>query len=1270
MAWPTEDYLTPFARGGLRASSSFGGKPKAPDLTPEEEESLTRKLARQGMGALGWVGETLDKPGSAVRGMLSGVTGGDFGGGLLNLIPFSDTLGITDPEKRVGGRKLLEQWGALDSNTPGLDWGDVAGFALEIGTDPLTYVAPFGALSKGAQALKKTGDLDRYLTSAAKAAGVGTREYKMSKTVGDLLDYAKNAKNAEAEIASIGASAKNASTEAKAMASQAADIAAQHAKDVEQRFAQAASKTYKNPLLEAMPSALDAVKGERIGGQFGVGLPFMDPSFVMGNGPLWQSVAGKLDSVASKLRWSSPVRALAQGFYAGVQSRSTRPGQEAAAVATHAIDTLGPKKDFELLHMADFVDQHPELRDIPVSDRWQLLEKTRSPRNEAEQKFVEFADAHHADWLTNQRHAGIKVDQADDKYIQGYTPRLRGDDVQGGFQVTYDPRDHMLKQFKRGTPGVNDVYTEYGGDALDNIVNEYKATIKNPPRGYKLKEDAVAWDIKRKHGPDGADDIDDYMHSQDINGNFLYKVLDPKNPDAGPIGEIALDRKTIKSMGGDVYREHTLQSKFDPISKVARDVEYSPVVESRYRKLAEDIVDSPEKRAKGVFTNDPLVDAAARNAAVQAKMSKSQTIVGAFGRRLPDAKDVSTDSLTTWSPGARTGVDKVGGKWVGEQEGLKLTDIFNRAGLDSDKAAELVLAERVKHGLANMPENVAERISAIKKIQNEYVKPEFADEVLKWGKEIELPKPVESLRKAASSLTSVFKAGVLNWPARYVRDLTSSTARLFERGMASPTDMKTAYQLLQGQVVEGLEKIPAVQNALRMMGHTDPAKATAEEASHAARLLVSSYTNPLQRIETELTGPERITGGLEALREGIIGKRERSLTDIPKQMLAAATGRAPDSSPNWWKPWRNRGWREGLTGKSIGKPEFGLSKAGDIAGEMTDQLPKVAGFLNQLRKGTEPAEAMRNISKMLVTYDPKKYTPTEQLLKDVFPFFSFSKTQAQYLPQELLRSPGGRMAATIKATASMRNPDVTTPDYIGNTAAIPIGKAEDGTMRYLTGLGLMHEDPMAWANIFRGDVRQAGGELISRANPLIKGPLEYFANRAFFQSGPLGPRELDDADPVLARLAANVRDKFTGEKTKQVTPLFGSPLLEAVASNSPATRALTTLRTATDPRKGWGALAANLLSGARVVDVSPAQQEGIQRELASEAMRLGGAHQFARTYFTDQDKAAMTASQRQEAEKLNALQNLLAKKAKERGKQPKNPFLPNAATNPLMQYVQ
>lgn len=138
--------------------------------TPEESDSIIGSALRTGISGLQWVGETLDKPGRAVRGLLAGQPYE-----LLNLVPFSDSLGITDPNESVTGRDLLEKAGVLNENAEGLDVGDVAGFGTELVLDPLAFVSlfPKAVVATGAKGASKAASL---LTrdETAKALGEGT----------------------------------------------------------------------------------------------------------------------------------------------------------------------------------------------------------------------------------------------------------------------------------------------------------------------------------------------------------------------------------------------------------------------------------------------------------------------------------------------------------------------------------------------------------------------------------------------------------------------------------------------------------------------------------------------------------------------------------------------------------------------------------------------------------------------------------------------------------------------------------------------------------------------------------------------------------------------------------------------------------------------------------------------------------------------------------------------------------------------------------------
>lgn len=135
------------------------------------------------LDALGYVGSALDKPGRAVRGFMAGRPDE-----ALALVPFSDALGVTDPTRRTSGEDLLQALGVHPGEGVG---GQLAGFATEIATDPLTWTGVgagrlLGKSAEGAAAARGP----RYGTTAddLRAMVAGSPEGKaLSGSAGDLL---------------------------------------------------------------------------------------------------------------------------------------------------------------------------------------------------------------------------------------------------------------------------------------------------------------------------------------------------------------------------------------------------------------------------------------------------------------------------------------------------------------------------------------------------------------------------------------------------------------------------------------------------------------------------------------------------------------------------------------------------------------------------------------------------------------------------------------------------------------------------------------------------------------------------------------------------------------------------------------------------------------------------------------------------------------------------------------------------------------------------
>lgn len=315
-------------------------------------------------------------------------------------------------------------------------------------------------------------------------------------------------------------------------------------------------------------------------------------------------------------------------------------------------------------------------------------------------------------------------------------------------------------------------------------------------------------------------------------------------------------------------------------------------------------------------------------------------------------------------------------------------------------------------------------------------------------------------------------------------------------------------------------------------------------------------------------------------------------------------------------------------------------------------------FVYLRKKGWSAEAASKKVDELQFDYSDLSQFERE-VMRRAAPFYSFTRKVTPMIVRHLLERPGGAWGQTIRASNAGKDDTRPMPEYLQQTASVPLGEMDDGTQRFLAGFGLAHEVPLS----FLGDgVRGAGMGMLGMVNPLVKGPLEYATGESFFQRGPLGGRDLDDLDPTIGRLLTNIgmRDETASGRA---APL-GSNLIENLIANSPLSRLATTARTLTDSRKyepvagvPGDALMLNLLTGARISDLSPASSDAVLRETAGAVAKEAGARSFESIYFPKKVIDEVRESDPQKAaqmEAYNALRNVLARKAKARAAAAKN----------------
>lgn len=1112
----TNPFLRQTTRQAIRATAA----PLNPSLTPVETEeepgSILGSIGRGALSGLGYIGETFSKPGRALWGTLSGLTSGDFGGGLLNLIPFSDTLGITDPREGIEGSGFLEHAGVLPENKPGFDWLDPVRLAADIAGDPLMPLS-FGAsaIGKAGQAAKAAGLMDDLARVASKKAGrrVGPREARMTVTPDDLL---------------------------------------RHAPAKREAFERAAAGMGLDPVKAAT---------EHVGGLVGLGKPFMRASTTVGApGGLAQRVARGLDTAGDALRFGnipgtsySPGRQVAELFDRSVQGRKLADNQEAMTRLTRR------QADEEAEIMSE---NYRLLQGLKDADKLDPASQTLLRR--MAEGVASPAEIAANPQLHDTAEALVRLAEGD---------RLAALD-RGQFAATLQDDAGIRHLFRKG--------------------NVEAPTVGK--RGFKGRgPDDVHRRLAYKGFHGGTESVNEFLRDPDLN-----KII------ADGYAQGWKKKKIANEIRGWIAKHpHWSQEIIELVPKVGRsgkpilDASGQPVMVDRWRALANAAQAMSEKtRSEGLFVNSPMADALQQRMARMRKRTNFDTFI----EELP----------------AHIGAPQEGSRSVRE-----LFAQFGVKGAANRKQAALLLLKQASGGV--LPSLPKKDLNALgKALLDQHVPGEWAaDLMMRPAATVER----KGLSRAYDAYTNLFKAGVLSHPARVVRDGVSAVARLMEAHLLSnPVKSPVrAVKMLQDGVIDDAHTVPIVAKMLADRG----LPATPEEGTKILSQLYATYGPGTRNIYTDTAGAA--AKGIDPTLEQMLQAMPGSHATGPGELGRMFMGRTPTTTID---P-RVAEVRGGFTNAK--ETTLGPIAAFERASSWTDHMGRLTGFLDELYRGVDPAEAMRRVNAALVNYDPKTFTPTEQQLKRLFPFWTFFSRNIKHVAKSLAEQPGGRTAQAVRLANEMRGDDPTAPDYVQETLSVPMGTLPDGSKRYLTGLGMMSEDAF---RPFGGGIQGALYDLAGRLNPLLKGPLELATDESFFQEGDQGGRALEDLDPTIGRTLSNI----AGREEPVHTPFA----LEFAIGNSPLARLATTARSISDTRKHNPMGIANLLSGVRVADIGVPQQEGIARDRAQSLMRSLGARSFTKVFFDKDELAAMTPEQRKDAEALNSLLTELAKRAKQR----------------------
>jgi hypothetical protein len=342
-----------------------------------------------------------------------------------------------------------------------------------------------------------------------------------------------------------------------------------------------------------------------------------------------------------------------------------------------------------------------------------------------------------------------------------------------------------------------------------------------------------------------------------------------------------------------------------------------------------------------------------------------------------------------------------------------------------------------------------------------------------------------------------------------------------------------------------------------------------------------------------------------------------------------------------------------LESKAIGKPakftrdEFNKSVAwGGVLNATVEYANRMPMYIYLRDQGWSARAAADEVKKL--QFDYSDLAPTEkEVFKRAFPFYTFTRKAGELMFNTLTERPGGGMGKSIKIAGKASESDAFTPQYIAEQTSVDVtdllGAGEEGSRRYLTGLGLPYEDLMRLNPM---EPTRAGQDVLSRLNPILGFGLETLSGRSFYRNEPIS-----QAERKVSRSISDVQEMITGEQPVDRDRKLSSTF-ENLLSKSPFARIIGMGKDIT----GLGAETARYMRGdeeatplsavanfgiktllpARIKDVSKAEQMYAARDRAVARIKDLEASREA-VYTPPYILNMLSPRDREEALRLNAL---------------------------------
>ena len=1010
------------------------GRRGVDSLPPEEQESLLAKLGRQSGQALSDVLWHIDTPAALIRSGIDFLQDGQWNNPL-------------DAEKRVTGEQILHNAGWQEDTTP--RW--LAGAALEVATDPLSWATgPATSLTKAGILGKKAGVLDN-------VAAVASRKLQ-NKTLADATQAAAGTLDPAVGLTQKAAEALTPTLPGRAQRTLSGldtnirDFVEHEARPLVGRrtamqdttlgdlMANADTQTRANldANLKEMKLNWNDVKDQPVGKAFGFAGAGESTAFNPLTDAVGRGIAAAHDRVGEVLRWGKiPGTNLSPGVGAHALFSKMVGGQtdslsQAAAVRINKAaeegrgqggrETAEIANDLRQVQIRPDVAQRTGIHNIlspeanDALDRYR--EKVAATPNDID--FVENTPGALAFWekwdtkaselLTDSANAGLRSHALSHDYGLPYRPYKLENVLDAGTAKGSKKKQGALFDTMTG-----DMIKRVKSLQLPGGLDHVRWLSSNPEYvglGAKFDEDTIA---KKLY--------------DEINGAV---VQGPQLPGMGPLPKQV--GEYYKQRAGSMIENGPVDLRPRPVN-----VQGPSLQDGRFYGGAPEYTMGKARSLANWLNKREVVKDAAGNIQPAFGMHPAEAIASYIpGRRGAEAiaKEVTSTIASRLVPIKKSQVP--GGGHISARAAL------TRAGLKSPRIPKLDAngnqvfnAKTGKPSFtqargganANLRTLIAEKINAtggsVTADDIDLSKYSIPEDVLnhltRMADHYASPAAVTKLGDAIDQYTRVFKAGVLSWPSRFSRDISSgfvsnsieagSPARAMAGSMAASHILKGNYQ----KAIPFLREIPAYKG---IVSDED---------------VIKQYL--LDAADSQILG-----GGAIIDRHNGDRAAEAVTKILPGWKPQSVLGSLPnDPNRSWGGALRDAvnpfGIRGVLGNKETTNPIF---QWGEKMGDFTDSLNRLGGYNALLRYGgVAPKEAARRMMAAHVRYD--NLSSFEKNLRKLIPFYSYNSRIGKYAVEKMMERPGGGLSQVYRMVDRAQQSDDDT--YIPETYRLQSGFA-------------------------------------------------------------------------------------------------------------------------------------------------------------------------------------------------------------------------------------